>query len=76
MKLFAPNIGGNGYLNALMRTQVEIKFGWMSDPNIHRCPCRNVPRFARLFLLVSAEETSVMPLLNDNERDAWLVFGF
>lgn len=61
------------YLDALMRAQVKVEFGRMGDACIHRSTGRDVAGLARLLLLVRAEETRMMTLLDHNECDAWLV---
>ena len=63
----------NMRLFTLVRTKVEIKFGWVADPDIHGGTGRNVSRPTRLFLLIRAEEASMMPLLHNNKCDSWLV---
>ena len=60
-------------LFTLVRTKVEIKFGWVADPDIHGGTGWDVSRPTRLFLLIRAEEASMMPLLHNNKCDSWLV---
>jgi len=62
-----------GALYALVRAQIEVKLCRMCDANIHGGACRDVPRLARLLLLVRTEEPGVVPLLHHDEGDAGLV---
>ena len=45
----------------------------MSDSDINSRSSRDVARLSTLLLLVRAEQTGVVALLHDDERDAWLV---
>lgn len=56
-----------------MTAQVEIKLGGMSDSHINRGACRYVSALAALLFLVGAEQSRVMPLLHNNERDTRFV---
>ena len=47
----------------------------MGDVGIDRRPGRNVARSPGLIALVRAEEASVVPLLNRDQRDPWHVVG-
>lgn len=60
-------------LNTLMAAQIEIELRRVGDAYVDGRARRNVAAFARLFLLVGAEETRVMALLYDDKCDARLV---
>ena len=47
----------------------------MGDVGINGRPRRHVARSSRLIALVRAEEASVVPLLNRDQRDPWHVVG-
>ena len=68
------NIQSN--LNALMRAQIKVKFGGMSDSGVNRSSGRDVAGFTGLFLLIGTEESCVMPLLDNDKRNARLVIRF
>ena len=54
-------------LDALVGAQIEVEFSGVSDANVYSCPGRDVPGSSRLFLEVSAKESSVMSLLHHDE---------
>ena len=58
------------YLDALVRAQVEIEFGRVCDAGVDRRAGRDVTRFARLLLLVGAEQ----PV--EKKRNKFVVNGF
>ena len=65
-------------LNALMRAQIKVKFCGMGDADVHCGTSRDVARTARLLARISAEQSSVVTLLNHDKSDArfvvWLQF--
>ena len=63
-------------LNACVATEVEVKLCRVRDSHIHGSTSRNVARLPTLVLLLRAEETCVMSLLNYHERYPWFVVGF
>lgn len=65
--------GSTGALNALVRTQVEVKLCWVSDANIYGGASRNVATLATLLLLVGTEQSCVVPLLDSDVGYARLV---
>ena len=56
-----------------MTAKIEVELGGMRDAEVDCGAGGDVPRLARLFLLVGAEQTRVVALLNYDERDARLV---
>lgn len=56
-----------------MAAQIEIELGGMCDTNVNCGAGWYIARFTTLLFLVSAEEPSMMPLLNNNKCDAWLI---
>jgi len=65
--------GPGGALDALVRTEVEVKLCWMSDGHVHSGSSRDVARLPRLFPLVSAEQSCVMSLLHHDKGDSWAI---
>ena len=59
-----------------MRTEIEIKLRGVSDTNIDGGTSGDVPGLAALLLLVRAEQTGVVTLLDHDEGDTRLVVGF
>ena len=55
--------------------QEEVILCGMGDVSIDGRPRRHVARSSRLVALVRAEEASVVPLLNRDQRDPWHVVG-
>lgn len=60
-------------LNACMTAKIEVKLKGMSDVCVHCCSCWDVSTFANPLVFIRTEEASVMPFLNNNVSDAWLV---
>ena len=58
-----------------MRAKVKIEFCRVSDADVDSRAGRNIARLSGLLFLVRAEESGVVPLLNDDERDSGLVVG-
>ena len=65
--------GSGGALDTLVRAQVEVKLGGVGDANVHGGPGRDVAALAALLLLVGAEESRVVTLLDHDEGDAGLI---
>ena len=60
-------------LDALVRAQIEVELGGVGDAHVHGRPRGDVPGLPALLLLVRAEQTGVVTLLDHDERDAGLV---
>ena len=58
-----------------MRAKVKIEFCRVGDADVDGRAGRNVARLSGLLFLVRAEQSGVVPLLNDDERDSGLVVG-
>ena len=59
-----------------MRTEIEIKLRGVSDTNVDGGTSGDVPGLAALLLLVRAEQTGVVTLLDHDEGDSRLVVSF
>ena len=59
-----------------MRAEIEVKLRGVSDTNVDCGTSGNVPGLAALLLLVRAEQSGVVTLLDHNESDSRLVVGF
>ena len=57
----------------LVRAEIEVELSGVSDTNIHRGPGWNVPALTALLLLVRAEQSGVVTLLDHDECDPGLV---
>ena len=62
--------------HTLMGAEIEVKLCRVSDPNVHGGPGGDVPALAALLLLVGAEQSGVVTLLDNYECDARLVVSF
>ena len=56
-----------------MATKVEIKLVGMYDSTIDRSSSRNVPSLAGFIFGIGAEEARMVPLLDNDQRNAWSV---
>jgi hypothetical protein len=74
--LFRLQIQLSIYLDSLVAAEVEIELGGMRDAEVDGGASGDVPRLARLLLLVRTEQSRVVPLLHHYERDARLIFSF
>lgn len=63
-------------LNACMTAQVKVELERVGDVCIHCCSCWDIPALPNPLILVCAEETSVMPFLDNDISDARLVILF
>jgi len=68
--------GAGGALDTLMRAEIEVKLRGVSDTNVDGGTSGDVPGLAALLLLVRAEQTGVVTLLDHDEGDSRLVVGF
>ena len=59
-----------------MRAEIEVKLRGVSDTNVDGCTSGDVPGLAALLLLVRAEQTGVVTLLDHDEGDSRLVVSF
>ena len=59
-----------------MRAEIEVKLRGVSDTNVDGGTSGDVPGLAALLLLVRAEQTGVVTLLDHDEGDSRLVVGF
>ena len=59
-----------------MRAEIEIKLRGVSDTNVDGGTSGDVPGLAALLLLVRAEQTGVVTLLDHDEGDSRLVVSF
>ena len=59
-----------------MRAEIEVKLRGVSDTNVDGGTSGDVPGLAALLLLVRAEQTGVVTLLDHDEGDAGLVVSF
>ena len=59
-----------------MRAEIEVKLRGVSDTNVDCGTGGDVPGLAALLLLVRAEQTGVVTLLDHDEGDSRLVVSF
>ena len=59
--------------HTLMGAEIEIKLCRVSDPDVHGGSGGDVPALAALLLLVGAEQSGVVTLLDHDKCDAGLV---
>ena len=59
-----------------MRAEIEVKLRGVSDTNVDGGTSGDVPGLAALLLLVRAEQTGVVTLLDHDEGDSRLVVSF
>ncbi len=63
------------YLDSLVRTEIEVELGRMSDSDIDSCSSWNVSRLSGLLFFIRAKESGVVAFLNYDEGDAGFIIG-